>query len=184
MLTETINQLLAISTIASHFFLAAGTVLILSKKSRGFVLSVLGKNGLLLALGVAVAATVFSLYYSEIAGFEPCKLCWYQRIFMYPQIVLLGMAWYKKDFKIVDYALSLAIIGAVIALYHNYIYMGGSSILPCAASGLGVSCLRRYVVEFGYVTIPLMSLTGFLLMIFFLFAQKIYLEGKGMKERL
>lgn len=174
MITEIISQILAILTIASHFFLIAGIILMLFKNSRRFILVVLGKNGILLSLSIAVASTVFSLFYSEIVGFEPCKLCWLQRIFIYPQVVLLGMAWFKKDFKIVDYALPLVIIGAIVAVYHNYIYYGGTSIFPCDALGLGVSCTRRYVFELGYITIPLMSLTGFLLMLFFLSAQKFY----------
>ena len=174
MTTEIINQILAILTIASHFLLIVSVVLILFKKSKNFIINALGRNGILLALGIAIASTALSLFYSEIAGFEPCKLCWFQRIFMYPQIVLLGMAWFKKDFKIIDYALPLAIIGGIIAIYHNYIYYGGISIFPCDASGLGISCARRYVFEFGYVTIPLMSLTAFLLIIFFLGAQKSY----------
>ncbi|OGZ57653.1 MAG: hypothetical protein A2827_01250 [Candidatus Spechtbacteria bacterium RIFCSPHIGHO2_01_FULL_43_30] len=110
-------------------------------------MAVLGKNGVLLSLSIAIASTIFSLFHSEIAGFEPCKLCWLQRIFMYPQIVLLGIAWFKKDFKIVNYALPLVIIGTIVAVYHNYIYYGGTSIFPCDALSLGVSCARRYVLS-------------------------------------
>lgn len=171
---EILNQIFAIFTVASHFFLVIGAVLMFFEKSRSFILNTIGKRGLLLALCVAIAATALSLFYSEVAGFEPCKLCWFQRIFMYPQIVLLGMALIKKDFKIVDYAMPLAAIGGVIALYHNYIYYGGASIFPCAAFGAGVSCTIRYVFELGYITIPLMSLTSFLLMIFFLNAQRLH----------
>ncbi len=178
MSVETINQVLAVVTVAGHFFLVIGILSLCFKKSRDFLIAMVGRNGIFFAFGVAVASTAFSLFYSEIAGFVPCTLCWFQRIFMYPQIVLLGIALFKKDSKIVDYALPLTVIGTIFSLYHNYVYYGGVSILPCSAFGLGVSCLRRYVFELGYITIPLMSLTSFLLLIFFLSIQKIYNRQK------
>lgn len=175
---EYINKILAALTIASHVFLATAVLGMFFQKTRNFILNTLGRHGMLLTFVVAVAATSLSLFYSEVVGFEPCKLCWLQRIFMYPQVVLLGIGLARKDYKIIDYSLALAVIGAVVALYHNYIYFGGASIFPCSAFGLGVSCTRRYVFEFGYVTIPLMSLTSFLLAIFFLNAQKLYNKFK------
>ncbi len=174
MFTQSLSHILAIFAAISHIFLIAAIVLMFFRKTRNWLINALGRKGLLLAFAIAVSAVSLSLFYSEIAGFEPCKLCWFQRIFMYPQIILLGIALLKKDFKIVNYALPLALIGSVFALYHNYIYYGGQSILPCSAFGLGVSCTRRYVFELGYITIPLMSLTSFLLLIFSLTIQKLY----------
>ncbi len=87
---------------------------------------------------------------------------------MYPQVILLGLGLRRQDKHIIDYALALAGIGMAIALYHTYIYYGGTTLFPCETFGLGASCTRRYVWEFGYITIPLMSLTSFLLLIFFL----------------
>jgi len=133
----------------------------------------LGKRGLLLAFLVAAVSTIASLFYSEVAGFAPCELCWFQRIFMYPQVILLGLAVWKKDTRIIMYSLAVAGVGAVISLYHNYMYyMDGGLKVACGIINDGVSCVQRYVFEFGYITVPVMALTAFALVIMFLvFAQ-------------
>ncbi len=175
-----VNQILATLTIFSHVFLILGVgyFLLFRKDKTNPVIQFFGRNGIALAFFVSLFATAISLFYSDVIGFEPCKLCWFQRIFMYPQIFILGLAWFKKDHKIIDYALILAMIGGLFALYHNYIYYGGTSLFPCDAFGLGVSCTKRYVFEFGYITIPLMSLTSFLLLSAFLGLQKFYNRGE------
>ena len=91
---------------------------------------------------------------------------------MYPLPILLGLALLKRDFKFTFYPSVLAVIGACISLYHNYIYYGGISVFPCEPFGLGVSCTQVLVMEFGYITIPLMALTAFLLIILLLNAQR------------
>ncbi|WP_249686020.1 disulfide oxidoreductase, partial [Bacillus velezensis] len=68
--------------------------------------------------GASFIATLGSLYFSEIMKFEPCVLCWYQRIFMYPFVLWLGIAVVKKDYLIASYSLPIASIGACISLYH------------------------------------------------------------------
>jgi disulfide bond formation protein DsbB len=168
--------MLAILTITSQVLLVIGFLyfLLFRKEETNPIINFFSKNGLLFAFIISLFATTFSLFYSEIAGFEPCKLCWLQRIFIYPQIFILGLALLKKDYKIVDYGMTLTIAGGLISLYHNYIYYGGTSIFPCNAFGLGISCTRRYVFEFGFVTIPLMSLTSFLLIFGFLWLRKSY----------
>ena len=115
------------------------------------------ERALALAFAVALTATLGSLYYSEIAKFAPCDLCWFQRIFMYPQVVLLGLALWKKENHIIDYSLALIFIGTLISLYHNYIYYTAQQSSFCSIT----SCTQRYVAGFGFVTIPLMALTGF-----------------------
>jgi disulfide bond formation protein DsbB len=117
------------------------------------------KNILVLGFLTALAALVSSLTYSNIIGFPPCLLCWYSRIFFYPQLFLFGMAFWKKDFKIIDYALVLTAIGTLISLYHVISENIGYSVLPCEASG--PSCLIKYVYEYGFITIPVMGLVGF-----------------------
>jgi len=171
-----VNKILATLTISSHIFLVLGLgyFLLFYKNKTDPVIQFFGRNGIALAFFVSLSATIISLFYSDVVGFEPCKLCWFQRIFMYPQIFILGLAWFRKDHKIIDYALILAVVGGLIALYHNYIYYGGTSLFPCDAFGSGVSCTKRYVFEFGYITIPLMSLTSFLLLSAFLGLQKFY----------
>ena len=177
-----VNQILATLTIFSHIFLVFGIgyFLFFHKDKNNPIIQFFSRNGIALAFFVSLFATVISLFYSDVAGFEPCKLCWFQRIFMYPQVFILGLSWFKKDHKIIDYALTLAIIGGLFALYHNYIYYGGTSFFPCDA--LGVSCAKRYVLEFGYITIPLMSLTSFLLLSAFLLLQRFIIK-KSLKEK-
>lgn len=108
----------------------------------------------------ALVATLGSLYFSEIAHFTPCTLCWYQRICMYPLIVILGAGILENNKKIYRYALPLSITGWVISVYHNLIQYG---VIPestniCNAAG---SCTQRYVDGFGFITIPLLSLIAF-----------------------
>lgn len=121
----------------------------------------LHRAGLWLAAFVALVAMAGSLIYSEIIGFAPCTLCWYQRICMYPQVILLGMAAWMRDRRIVRYALALSVIGGLVALDHVWYQMGGGSLIPCAANG--PTCDIRFVYELGYVTIPMMALTAFAL---------------------
>ena len=109
---------------------------------------------------VALACMLGSLYYSEVAKFTPCPLCWYQRICMYPLALLLGIAAFRRDRGIRVYALALAGVGAVIASYHAYIQafppVGGSSFCTDTAP-----CTERFVWELGFVSIPFMALCGF-----------------------
>ncbi len=112
----------------------------------------------------ALAATSGSLYFSEAAGYLPCLLCWYQRIAMYPLVVILAVGILRRDAKMYQYALPLAIIGALIALYHVLLYYGvfPESEQTCRA---GVSCTTEYIEYLGFITIPLLSLTSFLVII-------------------
>ncbi len=178
---QTVNKILSILTIGSQIFIFLGIIhlLFFRKNQSNPVIRFFSKNGLFFALIVALVATGGSLFYSEIAGFEPCKLCWFQRIFMYPLVILLGLAYIKKDYKFTFYPSALAIGGAVISLYHNYIYYGGISIFPCEPFGLGVSCTKVLVMEFGYVTIPLMALTAFILILLLLNAQRLHNNFKN-----
>ena len=93
---------------------------------------------------------------------------------MYPQVIILIIALAKKDQRINDYTLVLSIIGGLIAAFHYFSQVSGISLLPCAAIGYSVSCARRFVMEFGYLTIPLMSLSAFALIFIFAVYQKIF----------
>lgn len=119
-------------------------------------------HAIILALIVATTATLGSLFYSEVAKFTPCELCWWQRILMYPQVVILAISLWYKDRAAVRYCLGLSIIGAMIAGYHYLLQLGLTSGLSCSAIGYSVSCVQNFVLQFGYITIPLMSLTAFL----------------------
>lgn len=141
------------------------------KRKRGFrFLGFISAHSLGLSFFVALTATAGSLFYSEIAGFDPCKLCWFQRIFMYPMVLILAIAWWKKDKEIFRYIMTLSVVGAIIASYHYLLQIGVAPvIIPCSTVGYSVSCAQAFSMTFGYITIPLMSLTAFLMI--FLFAR-------------
>ena len=109
----------------------------------------------------ATVATLGSLFFSEVMKFPPCTLCWYQRIAMYPLVVILLVGMFRKDPKVYLYALPLGITGLIIAVYHNLLYykLIPESIQPCA---LGISCTTKFIEWFGFITIPFLSLTAFL----------------------
>lgn len=118
-----------------------------------------------LTLLQAVVAMSGSLYFSEVLHLIPCVLCWYQRITMYPIVILALVAQLRKDAKAYQYILPLALIGLSIATYHVILYYAVNWGIrpdwsgPCVA---GVSCTTRYIEWFGFITIPLMSWTAHL----------------------
>lgn len=118
----------------------------------------IARRGLLIGLGITAFGTVMTLVYSDLFGFVPCDLCWWQRIFLYPQVILFGMALRKRDVYIADYALVLSIFGFGIALYHHFLQMFPDS-LPCPATG--PSCAQRIIFELNYVTFPMMAVALF-----------------------
>lgn len=164
-----VNQSLAILTIGSQILVL--TIIIstlVSKSVKKDVLNFLKKHYLKLSFFVALLATLGSLFYSDIAHFNPCKLCWYQRIFMYPLVLLFGLAIYRKDNKVTEYGLIMSVIGFLIAGYHYLMQLGFVPALSCAAVGYSASCAKEFVMQFGYITIPMMSLTAFGLIILLL----------------
>ncbi len=125
------------------------------------------RNSLLLAGIFATFAVIGSLVYSEYFLFTPCQLCWYQRIFIYPQVILLWIGYIRNDRNVALYSMILAGIGSIISLYHYIVQISGSSAFGCSADISGVSCSGRYAEIFGFISIPLMGIvTG--LAIFFL----------------
>ena len=120
-------------------------------------------DGILLYLAwlIALVATVGSLFFSEVMQLPPCVLCWYQRIAMYPLVVVIGAGIVMRDGRRMKYyALPLALIGLMISIYHNLLYYGiiPESITPCTQ---GISCTSRQIEWLGFITIPLMALTAF-----------------------
>jgi disulfide bond formation protein DsbB len=113
-----------------------------------------------LAWLVAIAATVGSLYFSEVRQFVPCTLCWWQRIFMYPLVVVLGVATFRQDAQVWRTALPLSTIGLGTAAYH-YLLQKVPTIAPPASCALGVPCNVQYIDWFGFVTIPFLALVAF-----------------------
>lgn len=109
---------------------------------------------------VSLIATFGSLFFSSIMGMEPCVLCWYQRIFMYPLAVIFLIALFPLDTKITRYALPLAILGLSVAIYHYLLYVGivPEGLKPC---GKGPSCTKVDLELFGFITIPMLSIMAY-----------------------
>jgi len=120
------------------------------------------------AFVVAAIATGGSLFFSEIAHFVPCELCWYQRICMYPLSILTLLLAYHGDHRAARYLLPLPVVGAGVSVYHllieNKVIKEPTQCLISAPGG----CATKWINEFGYITIPTLALTGFVLLIGFL----------------
>lgn len=144
-------QIVTVAIIARFFF----------SKNRASdpYLKFISKNAYIFAFLITLSGMVLSLIYSDVIGYAACTLCWYQRVLLYPEVLLLGLALWKEDRTITDYIIALSGLGVILAMYQKYIELGGKSIIPCSATA--VSCSKVYVLEFGYITIPVMALTSF-----------------------
>ncbi|MDR1615384.1 MAG: disulfide bond formation protein B [Campylobacteraceae bacterium] len=111
---------------------------------------------------IALTATLGSLFFSQIMGFPPCTMCWYQRICMYPLVIifLIGLIRYDKNAAL--YAAPLVVIGWGWAFYHTLLVLDivTEELAPCM---LGVPCSTRYLNWFGFLDIPMLSLAAFTL---------------------
>jgi disulfide bond formation protein DsbB len=115
---------------------------------------------LLAAWLLVTTASLGSLFFSEVMELPPCSLCWYQRIFMFPLVLVLFMGLFPFDSKVVRYALPLSVAGTLAALYHMLLQIGiiPESAAPCSQA---VSCADVELVVFGFVSIPMLSLFAF-----------------------
>ncbi len=170
MTLQTINYLLALGTVV----LQIATILlflvsILRKRFPQFedIVAWIGSRSLWFAFIFSFVASVMTLYYSEILGIEPCPLCWWQRVFLYPQVIIFAIALRKRDFSVVFYSIALSLLGAGFSLYHHALQVLPEGTLPCPA--VGVSCAQRFVFEFGYVTFPMMAFSLFAFLIVLMF---------------
>ena len=162
-----VSTFLAILTIVA----AVGLVALRLLGRRDIVLAhVGGRTALWLAALVAIVATAGSLYFSEVPGYVPCTLCWYQRIAMYPLAILLPMAALRADDAIRPYAAALAGVGAVIAAYHALLQRLPG--LPSASCALDNPCSAIHFERFGFITLPIMALVGFLAILTLLLATR------------
>lgn len=132
---------------------------------------------LFLAWLTALIGTLGSLFFSEVMGYPPCVLCWYQRILMYPLVFILPAGIFPLDKKAVKYTLPLALIGLGTSIYHNLLYY---KILPESAAPckLGISCTTVHIQWLGFITIPFLSFMAFLTIVALLiiFARKDFNE--------
>ncbi|HLD63921.1 MAG TPA: disulfide oxidoreductase [Candidatus Peribacteraceae bacterium] len=169
--TPHIVKLLAILTVVgqciSVILIVALLKDLLSPKAPSRLLRWVSRQSLVLMLIVALTATLGSLYFSEVAYWTPCRLCWFQRIFMYPQVLLLAVAIWHRDRGVARYLAILSAVGLLIAAFHYgeqvtaAIAPPTDLLVPCDETG--VSCASTPFFHFGYITIPMMAFTAFLL---------------------
>lgn len=158
-------------------------ILFLANKRNTF-LDLVNKYFLEIGFFITFFSTIFSLIYSEIIGYAPCYLCWYQRIAIYPLVILFTVALFQKskrknnsgpfkDTEVIKYAFPLVVLGFVFSAYQNFIYYFGDTSGPCDASG--VSCYQKLVDLFGgYISIPMLALTGFVALAVLLLTAHFY----------
>jgi disulfide bond formation protein DsbB len=160
-----LNVLLGLGAIGLQICSVAALFLLFIGPKKNAYLNFIDKHYLTLGFIISLASSLFSLVYSEIVGFLPCYLCWYQRVFTFPLFLIFGAAVWSKDRHIVKYVLPMLSIGFLVSVYQNFFYyFGEGSTLPCDASG--ISCYQHLVSEFGgYISIPMLALSSFLALI-------------------
>ena len=165
---QVVISFLSTSTLIGDALLVLLVLLLLftlTRKKQSKFASLISENAIPLCLFIATFATVGSLTLSEILGFTPCKLCWFQRIFMYPQVIILGIVAIINDTKAKIYSLVLSLIGFIIAIYHILVQFF-PGVFQC--SDEVAKCSARQTMQYGYITIPVMSATAFALIIIIL----------------
>ena len=112
------------------------------------------------AWGTALLAVIGSLFFSEVMYLPPCMLCWYQRIAMYPLVLIIGTGIILRDGRMKNYALPLCLSGLAVSIYHNLLYYGviPTDLAPCTE---GVPCNAVQIEWLGFITIPLMGFASF-----------------------
>lgn len=120
------------------------------------------ENGLIFIAVVSLVATLGSLYFSEARGFIPCTLCWYQRIFMYPIVLIAGIGLFQRNAQIALTTAIFSIIGGSLSLYH-YGIQKLRFLSDSAPSCVIVPCTGQYINYLGFITIPFLALIAFIL---------------------
>jgi disulfide bond formation protein DsbB len=173
MTTETVTTFFAFLSIAIHVVVALSIVsYVFSIRTRNQLVAAVGPMALAASAAIAIICTLGSLYLSEVAHFLPCKLCWYQRTAMYPLAVLLPIAALRSDRAIRPYATALGGVGVIIALYH--VVLERFPNLESSTCDPANPCSLKWVDKFGYITIPVMALTGFISILLLLRVHTIY----------
>ncbi len=166
-MTDVVTLVLAACTVVLQVLLALVAVLALAalvapgaRRWLRETLETVRGGELWAAWAVALVATLGSLYFSEVADFVPCRLCWFQRIAMYPLAALLVIAALRREPRIgALYALPFPVAGILVAGYHLYIEANPEAETP--GCRIGAPCSVKWIDEFGYVTIPMLAITAF-----------------------
>jgi disulfide bond formation protein DsbB len=159
--TEQFSRFVAVLSLVAWAGTLVGLVALAGRRRWPWAARLVGELGgvvLWLAALVAVVCTAGSLYYSEVAHFVPCELCWFQRICMYPLSATLLIAAALGDRRAWRYVVVPAVVGTVIAAYHTQLQAFPEQSTFCPTT---VPCNIRHVWEFGFVSLPFMSLAGF-----------------------
>jgi disulfide bond formation protein DsbB len=174
-ITDLFNWGMILGTVFIHISFVVLLIIWFSGKKDFFIFDILKKKGMMLAYLFSIVGLIGSLYYSEIVGYAPCVLCWYQRIFMYSNVFVLGLALYKGgDKNVIPYAIILAVMGGIVSLYHNALFLPAFQNKNTTCSPFSnVSCTEEYFTALGYVNIPVIAITSFIAIIILLkFANK------------
>jgi len=171
-----VKQILSILTVAGQASIMVLLLALILKNNS--VWRLVSRHALAAVFIISLIAILGSSFYSEVAGYEPCKLCWFQRILMYPQSVLYLVAFLSKKKDVFLYTLPLSIIGVVIASYHYLLQRGVSPLTPCGTVGYSVSCSTNFFMEYGYITIPMQSLTAFVILTLLAVAALVKIKSK------
>ena len=184
MSVDAVTLLFALLAIGAEVVVAATVLFWLGSRAspviagwRQRVVATVGPQAFALAFVVALVATLGSLYLSEVAHFIPCKLCWYQRIAMYPLVPVFAIAAWRGDVRAWLYGVVIAGIGAVISAYHVLIERYPS--LDSGSCDPNAPCSLKWVEHFGYLTIPTMAGSAFLLIIALMLTARSVEEPDG-----
>lgn len=159
---DTLNFTVAVGSLV--LFLAA-LILLIDLFTKRELVSLVSRYALWVAFSVTLIASLLALVYSDVFGLVPCGLCWVQRIFLFPQVFILGTGQYLNDRKSQRYGIVLSIFGLVVALYQHYLQMGGTPLGKCPTTGGSADCAERFYFEFGFLTFPLISAIVFFFLI-------------------
>ncbi len=164
-LIENINRILSIGILGVLF---GGVVIAYDLCTARKLAPYINRFGMLIATGVTTFAACMTLLYSDVFGVIPCGLCWFERVMLYPQVLMGMTALYFKDTLMPRYGIVLSTVGLIISSYHHFIQMGGSQFVKCPTAGAGADCAKRFIFEFGFITFPLMSaiLFAFLIVLY------------------
>jgi disulfide bond formation protein DsbB len=176
---ETILLLNFLLALAGIGVVCAAFILLFDLVSKNHTFAPLLKTWwVAVACVVSLGASAMTLLYSEVFGFVPCGLCWLQRVFLYPQVVILALTLKSRSTQAAVYGIALSLLGTVVALYQHYLQMGGTELIGCPTAGSGVNCADRFMFEFGFVTFPLLSAFLFV----FLIALYVYVITLSRKD--
>jgi disulfide bond formation protein DsbB len=181
-----INASSVITVIADVGVILLFAVLLTPLQERGWgkkIARLLGRHAIRTAFAIGLVSVAGSLFFSNVAGFEPCELCWIQRGLLYTLTVILAVGLIARraerrrafDKFMRMCGLVLSGIGVPVAVYNVWLQLGGGALIPCSATG--PSCSYVYFIRFGYVTIPTMSLTAFLIILALMLLGEGYVEA-------